>query len=47
MSERMVEGISGNEMAESAKELSRRYMSESGTDKSLLNKEKKLPCILL
>lgn len=40
MSEKMVEGISGSDMAESAKELSRRYMNESGTGKSLLNKEK-------
>ena len=39
MSERMVEGISGNEMAESAKELSRRYMEESGQGKSLLNRD--------
>lgn len=38
--EKLVEGISGNEMVESAKELSRRYMSESGTGKSLLNSDK-------
>lgn len=40
MSEKLVEGISGSEMAESAKELSRRYMSESGTGKSLLNEDR-------
>lgn len=39
MSERMAEGISGAKLAESAKELSKRYMNESGTGKSLLNKE--------
>lgn len=39
MSERMVEGISSSEMTESAKELSRRYMNESGTGKSLLTKD--------
>lgn len=40
MSERLAEGISGSDMADSARELSRRYMNESGTGKSLLNKEK-------
>ena len=40
MSEKLVEGISGSELAEDAKELSRRYMNESGTGKSLLNRDK-------
>lgn len=40
MSEKLVEGISGSEMADSAKELSRRYMNESGTGKSLLSKDR-------
>lgn len=40
MSERMVEGISSNDMTESAKELSRRYMNESGTGKSLLTRDR-------
>ena len=35
--EKMAEGMSLNNMAESAKELSRRYMNESGTGKSLLS----------
>ena len=39
MSEKLAEGISGSQMAESAKELSRRYMNESGTGKSLLNRD--------
>lgn len=39
MSEKLAEGISGTQMSESAGELSRRYMNESGTGKSLLNKE--------
>ncbi len=40
MSERMVEGISSSDMTESAKELSRKYMQESGTGKPLLTKDK-------
>ncbi len=40
MSEKLVEGISGSEMLENARELSRRYMNESGNGMSLLNKDK-------
>lgn len=40
MSERLAEGLSGNDMAESARNLSYRYMTESGTGKSLLTEEK-------
>ncbi len=39
MSEKLVEGISGSDMAESARELSNRYINESGTGKSLLCRE--------
>lgn len=40
MSERVAQGISGNEMAESARSLSHKYMAGSGTGKSLLTEEK-------
>lgn len=39
MSEKLVEGISGSDMSEKARELSNRYMNESGTGKSLLNRD--------
>lgn len=38
-SERLVTGMSQGTMTDSARELSKRYMNESGTGKSLLNKE--------
>lgn len=37
-SEKLIEGMNMSKMSSSAKELSRRYMEESGTGKSLLNK---------
>ncbi len=40
MSERLAEGLSGNDMAESARNLSHRYMTESGTGKALLTEER-------